>query len=113
MNPERNPDAELAYGEENVNPMKAADRGYDTETLQPLTRNNSTYSQETSGTVQDLKMPFFTVSITVSKPIMRVFHITVTNVGFPVSAYRAVVTTLLEKYDFVYTCAEINLELKY
>ncbi|KAK2968596.1 hypothetical protein RJ640_009424 [Escallonia rubra] len=58
-----------------------------------LDKKHSTSSQETNGTVWDLSMPSFAVSTTVSKPIMRVFHRTVTNVGFPVSAYRAVVTT--------------------
>ncbi|KAK3034938.1 LOW QUALITY PROTEIN: hypothetical protein RJ639_032338, partial [Escallonia herrerae] len=105
MNPEKNPDAELAYGAGNVNPMKAADPGLvydseevdyvarDNETLQRLNRNHSTCSQETNGTVWDLNMPSFAVSTTVPNTIMRVFRRTVTNVGSPVSAYRAVVTT--------------------
>ncbi|CAK9171825.1 unnamed protein product [Ilex paraguariensis] len=65
-----NSDVEFAYGSGHINPLKAANPA-----------NN--------GTVWDLNYPSFALSANTS--VIRDFHRTVTNVGLPVSTYKATV----------------------
>ncbi|XP_059627101.1 cucumisin-like [Cornus florida] len=103
-----NPDAEFAYGAGHIDPVKATKpglvydageldyvkflcgQGYSDELLKYVT--NSSCSQDNIGTVWDLNYPSFSLSFQSENPITRVFHRTVTNVGSPVSTYKAIVT---------------------
>ncbi|XVE52596.1 hypothetical protein DITRI_Ditri02bG0134700 [Diplodiscus trichospermus] len=105
-----NLDAEFAYGSGHVNPVKAVNpgliydsaevdyikflcgQGYGTQFLQLVTRDNTTCSEATNGTVWDLNYPSFAVFTSASQTVSRVFNRTVTNVGSPMSVYRAKVT---------------------
>ncbi|KAK3028606.1 hypothetical protein RJ639_039949 [Escallonia herrerae] len=103
-----NVDVEFAYGAGQINPVKAVSpglvydlgeadyasflcgQGYAAKSLQLVTGDNSTCSAENNGTVWDLNYPSFAVSVE-SKAVTRVFRRTVTNVGSPVSTYKAIV----------------------
>ncbi|XVE99662.1 hypothetical protein REPUB_Repub03eG0219000 [Reevesia pubescens] len=109
-----NLDAEFAYGSGHVNPFKALNpgliydsdeldyikflcgQGYGTQFLQLVTRDNSTCSEATNGTVWDLNYPSFALFTSGSTTVNRVFNRTVTNVGSPMSIYRANVTAPTE-----------------
>ncbi|XP_035539056.1 cucumisin-like isoform X2 [Juglans regia] len=113
MSAEKNPDAEFAYGAGNINPIKApypgliydinpldyikflCREGYTTELLQIITGDhiNDRCSEESNGTVFDLNYPTFALPTSSSKFIRHVFYRTVTNVGSPMSSYKAVVTS--------------------
>ncbi|XP_047320474.1 cucumisin-like [Impatiens glandulifera] len=102
-----NTDAEFAYGSGQINPTKAADpglvydateadfvsflcgQGYDTKKLRIVTGDGSTCSKANNMTVWDLNYPTFAVSGASGVTVTRVFHRTVTNVGTPVSTYKA------------------------
>ncbi|KAJ9684393.1 hypothetical protein PVL29_016718 [Vitis rotundifolia] len=110
MSAEKNLEAEFAYGAGQMNPVKAVDpglvydadkidyikflcgQGYTTQTLQLVTGDNSVCSEATNGTVWDLNYPSFALSSFTFKSIAGVFTRTVTNVGSPVSTYKATVT---------------------
>ncbi|XP_022746937.1 cucumisin-like [Durio zibethinus] len=105
-----NLDAEFAYGSGNLNPTKAVNpgllydseevdyikflcgQGYGTRFLQLVTGDNSTCSEATNGTVWDLNYPSFALFTSPLKPISHAFNRIVTNVGSPMSIYRAKVT---------------------
>ncbi|XVF75261.1 hypothetical protein PTKIN_Ptkin13bG0173300 [Pterospermum kingtungense] len=105
-----NLDAEFAYGSGHVNPIKAVNpgllydaeeidyikflcgQGYGTRFLQLVTRDDTTCSEATNGTVWDLNYPSFALFTSASGNVSRVFNRTVTNVGSPTSVYRANVT---------------------
>ncbi|MBA0780862.1 hypothetical protein Gotri_004914 [Gossypium trilobum] len=109
MSSENNLEAEFAYGAGHINPAQAAQpglvydageidyvkflcgQGYTPKQLNLITESNFTCSEETNGTVWDLNYPSFTLSTSPGNSITRVFHRTVTNVGSPVSTYKAVV----------------------
>ena len=109
MSTENNIEGEFAFGAGHINPARAAQpgliydtgeidyvkllcgQGYSPKHLQIITGNNSSCSEETSGTVWDLNYPSFALSATPGKSITRVFHRKVTNVGSAVSTYSAVV----------------------
>ncbi|THG15179.1 hypothetical protein TEA_009952 [Camellia sinensis var. sinensis] len=110
MSAETNSDAEFAYGAGHINPVKAANpgliydieeaeyvrflcgQGYSNKLLRLITGDNSsTCNEVNNGTVWDLNMPSFALSTQRGKPITRMFHRTVTNVGSPVSTYKATV----------------------
>ncbi|KAA8534154.1 hypothetical protein F0562_031653 [Nyssa sinensis] len=104
-----NTDADYAYGSGYLDPVKAAKpglvydageadyvtflcgQGYSTKFLQLVTGDNSTCSAANNGTVWDLNYPSFALSAKSGISITRVFHRTVTNVGSPVSTYKAIV----------------------
>lgn len=108
MNSSINPEAELAYGAGNINPINATNpgliydataadyveflcgQGYATSVIQHLTEDNSTCS--TNKTVWDLNLPTFAVSTPPAQRFTRNFTRTVTNVGSPTSIYIALVT---------------------
>ncbi|KAB2010907.1 hypothetical protein ERO13_D10G238008v2, partial [Gossypium hirsutum] len=109
MSSKNNLEAEFAYGAGHINPAQAAQpglvydageidyvkflcgQGYTPKQLKLITESNFTCSEETNGAVWDLNYPSFTLSSTPGNSITRVFHRTVTNVGSPVSTYKAVV----------------------
>ncbi|XP_027155311.1 cucumisin-like [Coffea eugenioides] len=110
MSTKTNIDAEFSYGSGQINPIKAAapglvyditeadfvsflcGQGYNTTTLRRITGNNSSScTKANNATVWDLNYPSFAVSAK-SGQVTRVFHRTVTNVGNPVSTYKATVT---------------------
>ncbi|MBA0627223.1 hypothetical protein Godav_004762 [Gossypium davidsonii] len=103
-----NSDAEFAYGSGHLNPIKAINpgliydsnevdyinflcgQGYDTRFLRQVTRDNTTCSAATNGTVlSDLNYPSFAVFTSSSTTVRHVFNRTVTNVGSPMATYRA------------------------
>ncbi|CAI0443429.1 unnamed protein product [Linum tenue] len=106
-----NPEAELAYGTGQINPIKAADPGlvydarekdyviflcglgYSTKQLRLVTGDPSACTAATNGTVWDLNYPSFALSANRSGvSVTRVFHRTVTNVGSANATYKATVT---------------------
>ncbi|KAL3521148.1 hypothetical protein ACH5RR_019297 [Cinchona calisaya] len=109
VSPKTNADAEFAYGSGQINPIKAATpgllyditeaefvsflcgQGYNTTTLRLVTSDNTTScTKSNNATVWDLNYPSFTVSAT-SGQVTRIFHRTVTNVGNPISTYKATI----------------------
>ena len=109
MSVETNTDLEFAYGAGQLNPLRAANpglvydagaadyikflcgQGYNDTKLQLITGDNSTCSAATNGTVWDLNYPSFAVSTEHGAGVIRSFTRTVTNVGSPVSTYKAIV----------------------
>ncbi|OMO76488.1 hypothetical protein COLO4_25554 [Corchorus olitorius] len=109
MSSENNLESEFAYGAGHINPAQAAQpglvydageidyvkflcgQGYTPKNMQLITGSNSSCSAEINGTVWDLNYPSFALSTKVGKSITRVFHRTVTNVGSPMSSYKAIV----------------------
>lgn len=110
MRGEINTDLEFAYGSGQLDPVKAANpglvydanvtdyinflcgEGYSNKKLQLITGDNSSCSAGTNGTVWHLNYPSFAVSTKYKVNITRNFTRTVTNVGTPVSTYKANVT---------------------
>ncbi|KAI9157775.1 hypothetical protein LWI28_027756 [Acer negundo] len=111
MSATKNPEAEFAYGSGHINPLKVVNPGlvydagpidylrflcgqrYSTKHLRLLTKDNSTCDATTSAKVWDLNYPSFALSTSPSETnFTRIFNRVVTNVGTPVSTYRASVT---------------------
>ncbi|KAK4835023.1 hypothetical protein QYF36_004103 [Acer negundo] len=111
MSATKNPEAEFAYGSGHINPLKVVNPGlvydagpidylrflcgqrYSTKHLRILTKDNSTCDATTSAKVWDLNYPSFALSTSPSETnFTRIFNRVVTNVGTPVSTYRASVT---------------------
>ncbi|KAK4343614.1 hypothetical protein RND71_036708 [Anisodus tanguticus] len=109
MSSSANSEAEFAYGSGQINPIKAAHpglvydmgendyvkflcgQGYSTKNLRIITGDKTCCTSQTNATVWDLNYPSFTISSSKKTKITRVFHRTVTNVGTPVSTYRAAI----------------------
>ncbi|KAH0686002.1 hypothetical protein KY285_016543 [Solanum tuberosum] len=111
MSSSANSEAEFAYGSGQINPIKAAHpglvydmgendyvkflcgQGYSTKNLRIITgdKTSSCSTSQIDATVWDLNYPSFTISSSKNLKITRVFHRTVTNVGTPVSTYRATI----------------------
>lgn len=113
MTPKLNTDAEFAYGAGHVNPVNAINpglvydaeeldyikflcgQGYSTANLRLVTSDQSNCSGVTKTAASDLNYPSF--ALVINSPsrrlIRRVYHRTVTNVGLPVSTYKAVIQT--------------------
>ncbi|XP_060184236.1 cucumisin-like, partial [Lycium barbarum] len=110
MSSSANSEAEFAYGSGQINPIKAANpglvydmgendyvkflcgQGYSTKNLRIITGAKTSCTFQTHAThVWDLNYPSFTISSSKNSKITRVFHRTVTNVGTPVSTYRATI----------------------
>ncbi|XVE69291.1 hypothetical protein DITRI_Ditri09bG0140000 [Diplodiscus trichospermus] len=105
-----NMDAEFAYGSGNLNPTKAVNpglvydseeadyikflcgQGYDNMILRLVTWDNASCSEATNGRVWDLNYPSFALFTSPLENISQTFNRTVTNVGSPMSIYRAKVT---------------------
>ncbi|GMY39334.1 cucumisin [Fagus crenata] len=106
---ETNPDAEFAYGAGHINPARAISpglvydagevdylnflcgQGYSSASLRLVTGDNSSCSRATSIPAWYLNYPSFTLSSRSKSVITRLFPRTVTNVGSPVSTYKAIV----------------------
>ncbi|OMO76496.1 hypothetical protein COLO4_25546 [Corchorus olitorius] len=117
MSSELNTDAEFAYGSGEVNPVEAVNpgliydaeeidyikflcgQGYGTQFLQLVTRDNTTCSEATNGTVWDLNYPSFALNTSGSTKVSGVFTRTVTNVGSAMSEYIANVTVETESLE--------------
>ena len=111
MSTTKNPEAEFGYGSGHINPLKVVNPGlvydagpidyirflcgqkYSTTLLRLVTGDNSTCDATTSAKVWDLNYPSFALSTSPSETnFTRIFNRVVTNVGTPVSTYRASVT---------------------
>ncbi|CAL1387456.1 unnamed protein product [Linum trigynum] len=105
-----NPEAELAYGTGQIDPIKAADPGlvfdagekdyvkflcglgYSTKQLRLVTGDPSACTAATNRTLWDLNYPSFAISANRSGvSVSRVFRRTVTNVGSANATYKATV----------------------
>ncbi|PPD86543.1 hypothetical protein GOBAR_DD16497 [Gossypium barbadense] len=109
MSSENNIEAEFAYGAGHINPALAArpgliydageidyvkflcGQGYSPKQIKLITESNTKCSEVMNEAVWDLNYPSFALSTTPGDSVTRVFHRTVTNVGSPVSTYKAVV----------------------
>ncbi|KAJ9684398.1 hypothetical protein PVL29_016722 [Vitis rotundifolia] len=109
MSARKNPEAEFAYGAGNIDPVRAvhpglvydADEidfvnflcgeGYSVQTLRKVTGDHSVCSKATNGGVWGLNYPSFALSTSNKESIARTFHRSVTNVGSPMSTYKAIV----------------------
>lgn len=113
MSSAKNLDAEFAYGSGHVNPIKSLNpglvydaeaidyvkflcgHGYSTNLLQLVTGDNSSCSETIHATVWDLNYPSLALSVfpfESNNISSRVFNRVVTNVGSPLSTYKASVT---------------------
>ncbi|ONK76872.1 uncharacterized protein A4U43_C02F730 [Asparagus officinalis] len=111
MEATKNPEAQLAYGAGQVNPIAAINpglvydtseadyvrflcgQGYSSKDLRLVTGDNGTCSVTNNGTVWDLNYPSFALSVKSGKAFSAIFKRTVTNVGHKSSTYTAVVST--------------------
>ncbi|XP_022139189.1 cucumisin-like [Momordica charantia] len=109
MTPKLNADAEFAYGAGHLNPVNAINpglvydateidyikflcgQGFSTNNLSLVTGDQSNCSDVRKTAASDLNYPSFALSIKTRRLVSRVFHRTVTNVGLPVSTYKAII----------------------
>ncbi|RWR75992.1 subtilisin-like protein protease SBT4.3 isoform X1 [Cinnamomum micranthum f. kanehirae] len=111
INPRKNVDMEFAYGAGQINPVKAVNPGlvYDAnkdDYIQFLCNEGYTAEEirlisgakfkcrKTNGTVGDLNYPSIQLLVDKNRTFSRNFSRSVTNVGTPVSTYKAVVKQL-------------------
>ncbi|XP_050241859.1 cucumisin-like [Quercus robur] len=106
---DRNTDAEFAYGAGQINPIRAINpgliydageidyvdflcgQGYSSEFLRLVTSENNSCPQTTKKLASHLNYPSFTLSSKSKYVRTHVFPRTVTNVGSPMSTYKAIV----------------------
>ncbi|KAL4605088.1 hypothetical protein ACB092_09G003400 [Castanea dentata] len=106
---DRNADAEFAYGAGQINPTRAINpgliydageidyvdflcgQGYTSEFLRLVTSENNSCPQTTKKLASHLNYPSFTLSSKSKSVRTHVFPRTVTNVGSPMSSYKAIV----------------------
>ena len=109
MGVDKNTDAEFAYGTGHINPTRAikpglvydageidyvnflCGQGYSNHSLRLVAGDNSSCSQATKRPASHLNYPSFILSSTSKSVFIRIFPRTVTNVGSPVSTYKAIV----------------------
>lgn len=109
MGVDKNTDAEFAYGTGYINPTRAINpglvydageidyvnflcgQGYSNQSLRLVTGDNSSCSQAIKKPASYLNYPSFTLSFTSKSVISRFFLRTLTNVGSPISTYKAIV----------------------
>ncbi|KAK6933089.1 LOW QUALITY PROTEIN: Subtilisin-like protease, fibronectin type-III domain [Dillenia turbinata] len=107
MNASNNNVAEFAYGADHINPSKGVNpglaydadesdcvnflwrQGYSTDMLRLVSGDNSVCSY-TKSTSLEFKLPYFH-PLWQKEFVTCIFHRTVTNVGSPVSSYKAIV----------------------
>ncbi|RWR75994.1 subtilisin-like protein protease SBT4.3 isoform X1 [Cinnamomum micranthum f. kanehirae] len=111
INPRKNVDMEFAYGAGHINPMKAVNPGlvYDAnkdDYIQFLCNEGYTAEEirlisgakfqcrKTNGTAGDLNYPSIQLLVDKNMTFSRKFSRSVTNVGTPISTYKAVVKQL-------------------
>lgn len=111
MSPMNNRDAAFAYGAGQIDPTKAVKpglvydagesdyvrflcgQGYSSRMLQLITGDNCTCSETFNVTARGLNYPSFALQATHFKPnVSGTFYRTVTNVGSPMSTYKAIVS---------------------
>ncbi|XP_057441881.1 cucumisin-like isoform X2 [Lotus japonicus] len=114
LSPMNNLGAEFAYGAGQISPSKAmkpglvydatesdyirflCGQGYNSKRLHLITGDNSSCSETTYGSARDLNYPSFALQASPSYPnVYGTFKRTVTNVGSPISTYKAFVTSPL------------------
>ena len=109
MGVDKNTDAEFAYGTGHINPTRAikpglvydageidyvnflCGQGYSNRSLRLVAGDNSSCSQATKRPASHLNYPSFILSSTSKSVFTRIFPRTLTNVGSPVSTYKAIV----------------------
>ncbi|KAK4277899.1 hypothetical protein QN277_015821 [Acacia crassicarpa] len=107
MSPALNPEAELAYGAGQINPIKAVSpglvydisesdyvrflcgQGYNRTSLRSITDEEVNCKKIENETVWDLNLPSFALKRNISVSFSSVFHRTVTNVVATKSVYKA------------------------
>ncbi|KAF7147971.1 hypothetical protein RHSIM_Rhsim03G0137500 [Rhododendron simsii] len=113
MSATKNREAEFAYGSGPINPVNAANpgliydagesdyiqflcgQGYSNESFQLVTGSSTTTcSASNNGTVWDPNYPSFALSGPAGASVTRAFRQAVTNVGSPVSTYKATMVPL-------------------
>ena len=109
MGVDKNKDAEFAYGTGHINPTRAINpglvydageidyvnflcgQGYSNLSLRLVAGDNCSCTQATKKPASHLNYPSFILSSTSKSVFIRIFPRTVTNVGSPVSTYKAIV----------------------
>ncbi|XP_038970574.1 subtilisin-like protease SBT4.3 [Phoenix dactylifera] len=107
MNPSYHPDAELAHGAGQVNPIKArspglvydasardyvqmlCNQGYNDTTIRAITGDNNSCPKDSKGSPRDLNYPSIAVYVKTKTGFHAEFPRIVTNVGYPRSTYTA------------------------
>ena len=111
MDPSKSPDAELAYGAGQINPIKAADpgliydagfhdyiemlcsSGYSNDEIQLISGDASSCDAKSSAAVKDLNYPSMAFQVTPDTQYSVNFSRTVTNVGTAKATYKATIET--------------------
>ncbi|XXG52863.1 hypothetical protein AAC387_Pa03g1068 [Persea americana] len=111
INPRKNVDMEFAYGAGQINPVKAVNpglvydankddyiqflcnEGYAAEEIRLISGANI-QCRKTNGTAEDLNYPSIQLLVHKNRTFSRKFSRSVTNVGTPVSTYKAAVKQL-------------------
>ncbi|KAK7842874.1 subtilisin-like protease sbt4.8, partial [Quercus suber] len=124
---DRNTDAEFAYGAGQINPTRAINpgliydageidyvdflcgQGYSNEFLRLVTSENNSCPQTTKKLASHLNYPSFTLSSKSKSVRTHVFPRTVTNVGSPMSTYKAI--SLGQKKSFLVKVTRLETKM--